>query len=90
MTLRLYRLLIATGLVFVFSLALAFLDGLGWLVLPQPFRLAIPIALVLSAFFGIVMLSASLGSPARMRKEMEADESARLGDEADEAETEEV
>ncbi|MEM1055983.1 MAG: hypothetical protein AAGI52_10690 [Bacteroidota bacterium] len=71
MTRRLYHLFLATGAVFALSLAMAVLDSLGWLVLPQPFRLAIPLALVLSAFFGIVMLSASLGSPAKMRQEME-------------------
>ena len=60
---RLYRLLLATGALFVFSLALAVLDGLGWLVLPQPFRLAIPVALVLSAFLGIVLLSGTIGIP---------------------------
>lgn len=63
MTQRLYRLLVATGLTFAFSLSLATLDGLGWLVLPQPYRLAIPTALVLSAFLGIVLLSGAIGIP---------------------------
>lgn len=65
MSYRLYRLLIATGLVFVLSLAMAVLDGLEWLVLPQPYRLAIPVALVASVFVGIVVLSAAIGTPKR-------------------------
>lgn len=65
MSQRLYRLLLATGFAFVLSLALAVLDGVGWLVLAQPFRLAIPITLVLSVFLGIVMLSAAIGMPKR-------------------------
>ena len=63
MSVRLYRLLLASGALFALSLALAVLDGVGWLVLPQPFRLAIPIALVLSAFLGIVLLSGAIGIP---------------------------
>lgn len=71
MSLRLYRLLLATGLVFGLSLVLALLDGAGWLVLPQPFRLAIPIGLVLSAFLGIVLLSGAIGTPKRPGAENE-------------------
>lgn len=71
MSLRLYRVLLAAGLVFGLSLILALLDGAGWLVLPQPFRLAIPVGLVLSAFLGIVILSGVIGTPKRPGTENE-------------------
>ena len=73
MSQRLYRLLLATGLAFAFSLGLAILDGLGWLVLPQPYRLAIPTLLVLSAFLGIVLLSGAIGIPKNPAAPAEAD-----------------
>lgn len=68
MTNRFYRLLIASGVVFAISLVLALLDGFGWLVLPQPFRLVIPAALVVSMLLGIVLLSGSIGIPKNPRE----------------------
>ena len=61
----LYRLLVASGVVFAISLVLALLDGTGVLILPQLFRPAIPIALVLSTLVCIVILSGSIGMPTR-------------------------
>lgn len=63
MTARFFRFLVATGVVFVLSLALALLDALEWLVLPQPVRPLIPVVLVLSTLVGIVLLSGSIGIP---------------------------
>lgn len=63
----LYRLLIASGVVFAFSLALAIVDALGWLVLPQAARPFIPIVLVASTLIGIVLLSGSIGIPKNPR-----------------------
>ena len=65
MSRRLYRFLLASGVVFAVSLVLALLDGTGLLVLPQPVRPFIPIALVLSTLVGIVILSGSIGMPTR-------------------------
>lgn len=71
MSSRFYYVLVGTGLVFGLSLALALLDGAGWLVLPQVFRPAIPVGLVLSAFLGIVLLSGAIGTPKRPGAESE-------------------
>lgn len=78
-----YRLLIASGIVFVLSLTLALLDALDWLVLPQPVRPFIPIVLVASTLLGIVLLSGSIGIPKNPRETPEAS-----GDETDSPEDE--
>ena len=67
MSTGLYRLLIASGVVFVLSLALALLDAMGWLVLPQSVRPFIPVVLVGSTLLGIVLLSGSIGIPKNPR-----------------------
>lgn len=71
MSATLYRLLIASGVLFAVSLSLAVLDALGWLVLPQAIRPGIPIALVGSTLLGIVLLSGSIGIPKNPRAETE-------------------
>ena len=62
-----YRLLIASGVVFALSLALAIADALDWLVLPQAARPFIPVVLVASTLVGIVLLSGSIGIPKNPR-----------------------
>ena len=68
MPLPLYRALTVSGVAFAVSLALVVADALGWLVLPQPFRGALPWVLLASMFAGIVLLSGALGNPARARR----------------------
>ncbi|MEL6616552.1 MAG: hypothetical protein AAFQ43_12490, partial [Bacteroidota bacterium] len=75
MSARFFRSLVATGVVFILSLALAVLDALGWLVLPQTVRPAIPVVLVLSTLVGIVMLSGSIGIPKKPEEASGEDES---------------
>ena len=84
MSARLYRSLLAVGGVFLLSLGLAVLDGIGWLVLPQPFRIAIPIGLVLSVLLGIVLLSGAIGIPKKPLPES-SDGSVRQPDRAPDA-----
>ena len=48
------------------------MDALGWLVLPQPYRLAIPALLVGSTLMGIVLLSGAIGIPKNPRHAPEA------------------
>ncbi len=72
MSAGLFRLLIASGVVFALSLALALLDAMGWLVLPQPARPFIPVVLVASTLLGIVLLSGTIGIPKNPRHAPEA------------------
>lgn len=53
----------ASAWIFLVSLVFAVVDALGWLILPHPFRIVIPMALVLSTLVGITLLVGMLGIP---------------------------